>query len=166
MDTEFTEENSERDGDVYRVRGVLYAFDYVLRGGCVDEQRDGSLVSILRHLEWMFTTPILIVLAYQLQAVSFPENGQKRKAMYFSVVLDEFMLMFGILCHFVSGNMWWLSLSLAILCFISVMYNMGYLFYELTTKLEHEDDRLRFYARSCAVDMLELFPCGVFSERV
>jgi hypothetical protein len=39
VDTEFTEEKSERDGDVYRVRGVLCAFDYVLRGGCVDERR-------------------------------------------------------------------------------------------------------------------------------
>lgn len=78
---------------------MYYGEDVLMNGA------DGSLVSILRHLEWMFTTPILIVLAYQLQAVSFPENGQKRKAMYLSVVLDEFMLMFGILCHFVSGNM-------------------------------------------------------------
>ena len=119
---------------------IMYYGEDVLMNGA-----DGSLVSILRHLEWMFTTPILIVLAYQLQALSFQENGQKRKAMYLSVVLDEFMLMFGILCHFVSGNMWWLSLSLSFLCFIFVMYNMGNLFYELTTKLEHEDDRLRFF---------------------
>ena len=119
---------------------IMYYGEDVLMNGA-----DGSLVSILRHLEWMFTTPILIVLAYQLQAISFPEYGQKRKAMYLSVVLDEFMLLFGIICHFVSGNLWWLSLFLSFLCFFFVMYNMGYLFYELTTKLEHEDDRLRFF---------------------
>jgi hypothetical protein len=39
VDTEFTEEKSERDGDVHRVRGILCASDYVLRRRCVDKWR-------------------------------------------------------------------------------------------------------------------------------
>ena len=30
-------------------------------------------------------------------------------------------------------------------CFFFVMYEMGYCFFELSTKVEHEDDRLRFF---------------------
>ncbi len=118
---------------------MYFGEDVLMRGS------DGNLVSILRHLEWMFTTPILIILAFQLQALSFPESAHKRQSMYASVVMIEVVLIFGVLCHFVRGNVWWLSLSCAFVCFFFVMYEMGYCFFELSSKVEHEDDRLRFF---------------------
>jgi signal transduction histidine kinase/CheY-like chemotaxis protein len=118
---------------------IMYYKEDVLAVGT-----DGTIVSILRHVEWMFTTPILIMLAYQLQAVSFPENAQLRSKMYAAIVYDEGMLVTGIACHFLSGIWWWMSLLLSFAFFFHVMLGMGKIFYELTTKLEHEDDRLRF----------------------
>lgn len=67
---------------------------------------DGTYYSLLRYLEWMFTTPVLLILVYQLHALSLvgTHQARSRSEMWTAVVADEIMLVTGMWIHEMTGS--------------------------------------------------------------
>ena len=106
---------------------------------------EGTYYSLLRFLEWMFTTPVLLILVFQLHAlVVGTERAKYRTEMYISVVADEIMLVLGILVNEMDGPARGLLFAFAVACFVYVIGKCVSMFREMLVNELTKGDRTRF----------------------
>jgi len=107
---------------------------------------DGTYYSLLRYLEWMFTTPVLLILVYQLHALSLvgTKQARLRSEMWTAVIADEIMLVTGMWIHEVAGSGRGFLLAISMGCFTYIIGKCIKLFSEILDSDLTKGDRTRF----------------------
>ena len=106
VDSVGEETTRERDGVVHHDRRVLYALSHGARVGFTRKGRGGDDdARAASRVEWMFTTPVLLILVFQLRRalVVGTERAQVSHRDVRSVVADEVMLVPGMLVNEMDG---------------------------------------------------------------
>lgn len=112
---------------------------------------EGTYYSLLRYLEWMMTTPVLLILVFQLHALCVgDERAPYRTDMWYACIADEIMLITGWLTNELSGKVHGVCLTISMLCFTYVISRCVGLFRELLTSNLVAGDRMRFIILACA----------------
>jgi len=106
---------------------------------------EGSYYSLLRYLEWMFTTPVLLILVFQLHGlVCTPNQARYRREMWGIVVADEVMLVTGMLVNDTEGTARMMLLGASFACFFTIIGTCIGLFREILDSELTRGDRARF----------------------
>jgi len=106
---------------------------------------EGSYYSLLRYLEWMFTTPVLLILVFQLHGlVSGADHARFRREMWGIVVADEIMLITGMLVNVCQGTLRGMLLTVSFICFFIIIGTCIGLFREVLSSELTRGDRTRF----------------------
>lgn len=106
---------------------------------------EGTYYSLLRYLEWIFTTPVLLILVFQLHAlVVGGAKSRFRTEMYAICVADEIMLITGMLVNEMNGTVRGMLLTVSIGCFMYIITTCIQLFREVLANELTKGDRTRF----------------------
>jgi len=106
---------------------------------------EGTYYSLLRYLEWMLTTPVLLILVFQLHAlVVGTQNSKYRTDMYVAVVADEVMLVMGMLVNEIEGPSRGVFFVVSMACFFYIIGKCVSLFQEMLMNDLTKGDRTRF----------------------
>ena len=106
---------------------------------------EGTYYSLLRYLEWMMTTPVLLILVFQLHALCVGEaKATYRTDMWLACFADEVMLITGMLTNEVPDPVRGLCLAISMFSFTYVITKCVGLFRELLSSSLVAHDRMRF----------------------
>ena len=112
---------------------------------------EGTYYSLLRYLEWMLTTPVLLILVFQLHAlVVGTQNSKYRTDMYVTVVADEVMLVMGMLVNEMDGPARGVFFVVSMACFFYIIGKCVSLFQEMLMNDLTKGDRTRFIVLAIA----------------
>jgi len=106
---------------------------------------EGTYYSLLRYLEWMMTTPVLLILVFQLHALCVGEaKATYRTDMWLACVADEVMLITGMLTNELPDPIRGFCLAISMFAFMYVITKCVGLFRELLGSSLVAHDRMRF----------------------
>lgn len=82
---------------------------------------DGEEVLVIRYIDWLFTTPILL---YVLSSISFSKIDDKAKKLRLQLVIfDILMVMLGIIATLLAAGFWrYIFFGLSTLFFLALVY--------------------------------------------